>query len=292
MSSLHGGVVNRRALLQRGIGRFDIRNEVAAGRWHLVGHNTVAIGTAELSVTARWWCDLWETCTGAVLDGATALVASGLEGFTPSMTEVSVPQRVRFASRPGVRVTVRRELNRTPRSGLPRTTVEVATIRAAQLAVSDRQAALLICLPVQQRLTTAARLLAAWLMVRRSPRRALIDPLIRDVCDGAQSLGELDFTQRCRMVGLPAPVRQSLQAGANGRIYLDVRFANGLVVEIDGAHHLVGLNPVDDALRANGLTLDSDLVLRIPVLGLRVAPEAFMSQVVRAHQLANERYRR
>jgi hypothetical protein len=64
-------------------------------------------------------------------------------------------------------------------------------------------------------------------------------------------------------------------------VYLDVEW-DGLVVEIDGGHHLAGLNPVDDALRANELVLDGTPVLRLPVLGLRLQPEAFMAQVRRA----------
>ena len=57
----------------------------------------------------------------------------------------------------------------------------------------------------------------------------------------------------------------------------------GLVVEIDGGHHALALSPVDDALRQNEVTLRENLVLRIPVLGLRLTPDAFMAQVVRAH---------
>jgi hypothetical protein len=51
----------------------------------------------------------------------------------------------------------------------------------------------------------------------------------------------------------------------------------------------VGFNPVDDALRANAVTLDAQLVLRIPVLGLRLEPAAFMTQVVHAHRLLQAR---
>jgi very-short-patch-repair endonuclease len=76
---------------------------------------------------------------------------------------------------------------------------------------------------------------------------------------------------------------------AGGRVYLDVAWDDlGLVVEIDGGHHALALNPVDDALRQNAVVLTGDRVLRIPVLGLRLVPDAFMDQVVRAHELARE----
>ena len=76
----------------------------------------------------------------------------------------------------------------------------------------------------------------------------------------------------------------------NGRVYLDVEWEDvGLVVEIDGGHHLSALSPVDDALRQNEVVLERGLVLlRLPVLGLRLAQDAFMGQVVRAHRLASE----
>lgn len=156
-------------------------------------------------------------------------------------------------------------------------------IRAAQWAVSDRQAALLICLVVQQRIVAASRLSEAWTSVARSPRRALLSSVIADVCDGAHSLGELDFARLCRRHGLPAPSRQAMRQGAQGTWYLDVYFDEaGLVVEIDGGQHYGGLAPVQDALRQNELTLTNDRVLRIPLLGLRIAEAEFMAQVAGA----------
>lgn len=152
-------------------------------------------------------------------------------------------------------------------------------------AGSDRQATLLVCLPVQQRLIAPARLMAAWRTVDRSPRRAMLDAVIGDVCDGAHSLGELDFGRWCQRYGLPQPRRQTLRVTERGRCYLDVEF-DGLVVEIDGGHHLFGLSPVADALRANEFVLGADRVLRLPVLGLRVEPDAFMAQVARGLGLA------
>ncbi|EAP96939.1 hypothetical protein JNB_20053 [Janibacter sp. HTCC2649] len=104
--------------------------------------------------------------------------------------------------------------------------------------------------------------------------------MIADVCDGAHSLGELDFGAWCRRYGLPEPLRQTLRTGPSGRVYLDVEW-EGLVVEIDGGHHLLGLNPTDDALRSNEVALGSSRVLRIPLLGLRLEADRFMAQVAR-----------
>ncbi|MCA0292471.1 MAG: endonuclease domain-containing protein [Actinobacteria bacterium] len=239
--------------------------------------------TVDTAFAPFWWA-VWESGTRAALDGASALIAEGMSGFVLDHIEISVPLGARIHPHPGVRITQRRVLGPL-RPGLPRVEPATATVRAAQLAVSDRQAALLICLPVQQRIVRAEELLARWTTVRRSPRRSLLDAVIKDVCDGAHSLGELDFARFCRERGLPEPVRQQLRRGPKGRIYLDVAFECGLVVEIDGVQHSLGLAPVDDALRANAVTLQNRRVLRIPVLGLRLDPGAFLDQVAHGIRL-------
>ena len=105
--------------------------------------------------------------------------------------------------------------------------------------------------------------------------------MLRDVADGAQSLGELDFAAMCRRHGIPPPDRQVLRRTARGRVYLDVRWSGSrLVVEIDGAGHRVGLAVTDDNLRQNEVSLGDD-VLRIDLVGLRVHEVEFMQQVRR-----------
>lgn len=264
---------------------------MAAGRWAKAGRHTVIAGSGPVQGEGLLWQAVWESGSGAVLDGAAALLAVGLKGFDPDVIDVSVPAGTQPRRLVGVRVRRRRRMPPVVSGGgLPRVRREWATLHAAQWARTDRAAALLVCLPVQQRLVEPGRLLAAWEATIYSPRRALLDQVVRDVCDGAQSLGELDFARRCRERGLPEPDRQVVRRGPGGRVYLDVEFTDvGLVVEIDGGHHAQALNPVDDALRQNEVTLDRRMVLRIPVLGLRLAPDAFMDQVVRAHHLARTR---
>ncbi len=286
-----GGVTHRHQLHLLGIDRHDVRTEVAAGRWSVRGRHTVAVRTGPLPATGRWWQAVWESGTDARLDGAAALLAHGLQGFTPEVIDVSVPHhRSSWTHLDGVRVTRRRRLPPAFPTGVPRARVEWATIRAAQSARSDRQAALLICMPVQQRLVAPARLLQTWQQVGYSARRSLLDDVIRDVCDGAQSLGELDFARWCRGFGIPAPDRQVVRSTARGRVYLDCSWDDvELTVEIDGGHHGLALNPVDDALRQNELVLGRELVLRVPVLGLRLHPAAFLHQVRAARELLARR---
>lgn len=278
------GVVHRLALAEHGVGRDAIRNEVAAGRWFKVGRHTVAIGSPDLTAVATWWRAVWESGSGARLDGVSALLAAGMTGFTPAAIEISLPARNRHHAVDGVRLHRVRQPAPLARAGIPRVSTETGLIHAAQWAVSDRQAALLVCLPVQQRITSSARLGLAWRGIGRSPRRGFLDAIIGDVCDGAQSLGELDFATMARRMGLPEPTRQVVRTSPRGRVYLDVRWDDvDLVVEIDGGHHALALNPADDALRQNDRVVAGDRVLRVPVIGLRLMPEEFLLQVRRLY---------
>ena len=290
VAALHDGVAHRGELRTAGLTRHDVASEIAAGRWLRAGRHTVVIGTGPPGGEALLWRAVWESGSGAVLDGVAALVASGLTGLRREVIDVALPARGRGRALPGVRLRRRRDLGPCLSVGVPRVRPEVAVVHAAQWARSDRQAALVICLVVQQRLVPPDRLLDYWLTVTRSRRRAFIHAVIRDVCDGVHSLGELDFARLCRARGLPEPTRQAVRTQRDGRVYLDVAWEDiGLVVEIDGGHHGLALNPVDDALRQNEVVLGAARVLRIPVIGLRLDPEAFLDQVVRAHrQLCGE----
>ncbi|GAA4400611.1 hypothetical protein GCM10023168_09540 [Fodinibacter luteus] len=265
-----------------------MRTEVAAGRWLVRGRHTVVIGNLEPRGAGRLWQAVWETGGGSALDGAAALVASGLTGFEPTVTDVSVPKRNRSHRVTGVRRHRRTRMPPTGSAGLPRVDVAPAAVSAAAWAASDRQAVLVLCLVLQQRMTTPDRLLAAWHRCptrMERPRRQLLRAAVGDLCDGVRSLGELDFAGLCRENGLPEPSRQVVRTLPGGRAYLDVEWEGiDLVVEVDGGHHALALAVVDDALRQNEVVLSDDRVLRIPVLGLRLEAERFMLQVVRAHR--------
>lgn len=278
-------MASRDQLAAAGITRHDIRREVTAGRWILHGRQTIATHTGRLTTVAECWRAVWETGVQiTAVDGVTALQHAGLVGFDDDTVQVSVVHNHNTEALQGVRIhkVIRRVSGELVEAGLPRTRPEVAAIRAAHWAASDRQAALILLMAIQQRLTTPRRLAAAQRLVRGRTRRAFIRAVVRDIAFGVQSLGELDFARLCRARGLPEPERQEVRRGPRGRIYLDVRWrAHALVVEIDGAQHRWGLAVTSDNLRQNAVTLDGDLVLRVDVIGLRLETDLFMDQVER-----------
>lgn len=289
----HDGVLTRTALLTLGVTRQATSREVVAGRWRAHGRHTVALHTGDLSEAAQRWRAVWEVGAGAALDGVSALQAAGLAGFHTDVIHVSVPATHRPPHVPGVRVHVvcARDEGDVVAAGVPRTRPAIAAIRGAHWAVSDRQAALIVCMAAQQRLVTGPALLATSARRHGRTRRAFIQTLVRDVADGAQALGELDFARLCRARGIPEPTRQVVRHGPRGRIYLDVAWEeHGVVVEVDGAQHRQGLAITADNLRRNGLQLGGEIVLAIDLVGLRLETRAFLDQVQAALSVA--RFRR
>ncbi len=277
----YGGALSRALLREMGADRHAVAREIAADRWRSHGHQTVAVHTQALGEQALAWRAIWEVGRRiAALDGVSALRQAGLTGQEP-VVHISVPHGARVRDVSGVTVhRVRRLSDEVVGAGIPRVRTHIATLRAASWARADRQAALVVAMSAQQRLTSSAQLQAAASTMTAKGRRLLVRQIVIDVTDGAQSLGELDFTRLCRVRGLPPPEHQLVRHGPRGRIYLDVGWPSfGVTVEIDGAQHRTGLEVVSDNLRQNGVVLTGQRVLRVPVIGLRLAPSPFMDQV-------------
>lgn len=279
------GVVSRRQLLALGFTRWQIEAELRAMRWRAHGRQTVAVHTGELTGCAIYWYATFEAGPRSAIDGHSALVLAGLTGFTLPHIRVSVPRGAPVARRTGlnVRQTRRLQADDVITSGVRRVRPSIAAVRAGLWARSNRQAATLLAMTVQQRLATADDVGLALLRVRRDKRRRFLEAIVVDLLSGAHSLGELDFAQLCRRHGLPEPDRQSVRKGPDGRTYLDVWWDEyRVVVEVDGIQHQWVQASIPEARRQNRVSIDGETVLRIPVLGLRVASAEFMAQVAEA----------
>jgi very-short-patch-repair endonuclease len=280
-----GGVVSRDQLRGLGITRAELGAHLAGGRWSPVHTQSIAVHTGPLAMEGRMWAAVFEAGDRGCLDGASSLIAGGLEHYTEDVIRVSVPRGVLVRKAAGIDIRQTRRLvaaDLAP-SGIPRTRPEVAGVRAALWARSDKQATLLLTMTVQQGMTTADRFGSHVMTVRRDRRRILVTTVVTDLLGGVRSLGEHEFAQECRRRGVPEPSRQVVRQGRDGRWYLDVCWEKwGVVVEIDGIHHEWATNVVADALRHNAVTLDHAIVLRLPLLGLRTAADDFFAQIIDA----------
>jgi very-short-patch-repair endonuclease len=280
------GIVSRRQLKQLGVQRWQVRAEVNAGRWALVGRQAICVHCGPLSDEAMRWVAVLEAGPRAFLDGASALAAAGLTGFVTPSIRVSVPRGARIYRRVDgvdIRQTRRWQSDDLAAGKLPRSRPAVAAVRGALWARSDRQAALLLTMVVQQGLATAQMLAEELLRIKRDKRRALVQGVVLDLLGGVRSLGELDVVRECRRRGLPEPSKQVLRRGRNGKYYLDLCWEQwSVVVEVDGIQHAWAEHLVDDAVRHNDISIQSATVLRLPLLGLRVDPDTFFGQITEA----------
>ncbi len=287
LASRQGDVVSRSQLYGLGYTRAELRAQFRARRWQRVGRQSLALHTGPIATFGLLWAAVFEAGPRAMLDGASALIAHGLTGFTSTQIRVSVPKGAKIQRRRtphlDIRETRRFAASDRSRSGVPRTSPATAAVRGALWARSEREASLLVTMTVQQGLCTPEDLATELLRIRRDKRRALLADLIIDLAGGIRSLSELDFVKGCRERGLPVPDRQVLRRAGGNRYYLDFYYDRyGVVVEIDGIQHGWASDAIADATRHNDVALSRDIVLRLPVLGLRVCPDLFYAQVRQA----------
>jgi very-short-patch-repair endonuclease len=278
-------VLSRPQLYALGVTRSTVRAHIRAGRWQRIGDQSVHLGNGALSQVGEQWAAVFQGGPRACLDGASALIAAGLDRYEVTRIRVSVPRgaRNRRNKRFDIRQTRRWSVDDIIAVGVPRTRPATAAVRAGLWASTERQAAYVVTLAVQQGIAAADDVGRELLRIRRDRRRALLHTVVNDLLDGAKSLGELDVGRELRRRGLPEPERQVLRKDDRNRYFLDLYWPRWkLVVEVDGIHHTWAENVVGDALRQNALTLDGDTVLRLPLLGLRVEPDAFFAQIEQA----------
>lgn len=297
LAARQAAVVSRAQLRALGINRWHVRDQVRARRWHLVGPRVVVLDRGELTIDQRWWLAVLHGGATAALAGRSALAAAGLTGWPTEDVHVVVGKGTRVPRLRGVKVHESRTMvagdvdrHRRP----PRVSVERAAIEAASAAPQPRVACALLAAVVQQRLTTAGRLRAALLAAPRARYRRLLLAVLADIEGGAQALSEIDLGTLCRRAGLPAPTRQAVRRDRHGkRRYLDAfwKLADGrtLVVEIDGAVHLLIGTYWDDMDRQNELVLSGERVLRFPSMALRLHPERVTAHLRRALDTPNGR---
>lgn len=151
----------------------------------------------------------------------------------------------------------------------PRVRVERALVDAAAWGTGARTGCGILAAGVQQRLTTASRLIVELDAAGAVRHRRILRAALLDIAGGAQAVSELDFLAFCARNGPPRPILQVVRHDPGGRRrYLDATLVGptGVIVrvEIDGALHLVVNTYWADKLRGNELTIAGEPVMRFP----------------------------
>jgi very-short-patch-repair endonuclease len=268
--------------------RHYVRAQVEAERWTLPAPNVVALQNTPLEPQQLWQLALSAHGDQLVaLAGATAAQAHGLTGFESELVHILVPHGARIHEIDGVKVHESRRFTAEdlhPARRPPMVRVARALIDTAAWSKHPRRAATLLAAGVQQRLTTADRLLEELGRAGRIRHRRLMAAVLHDVAGGAQALSELDLLRLCRKHDLPEPRRQVVRRDQDGRRrWLDAVFilpdGTELVVEVDGAAHMCIEQYADDLDRMNQLITEGKVVLRVAAVTLRLDGDRFAAQL-------------
>jgi hypothetical protein len=288
LAAAQQGVLARRQLTALGCDWGRVRNQVAARRWAVRTPRVVTTFTGELSWRQQVWVGVLHAGGSALVGGLTALEWHGLRNWHRDEVSVLVDDRLTFPPVPGVRfVGTRRDLRsfRHRRGELPLCRVEPAALLCAGYTRSARTGQGLLAAVVQQRLSTAQRLLDELETLTPLRRSRTFRRSLGDVGDGAHSMAELDVRRMCRVAGLPRPSRQVKRRDHTGRVrFTDCEWPLGagrvLVLEVDGGFHMEVEHWEDDIVRQRRLTRHDRVLVRCTARELRDEPHLVARDLV------------
>lgn len=288
------GVVTRAELHEMGMTYHEVGAQLRARRWQALGPLVVVTHNGPLTRAQALWVAVLNAGRPAAIAGRTAAEHAGLTGWASPLIHIVVPRGRHVPVLPAavgaIRVHESRRFDtddvhptRTP----PQTRIARSVVDAASWTRNARSACGLLAAAVQQRLTTADALHSELDAAGRIRHHKLLRRMAVDIGGGAHAVSETDFTDLCRRYGLPEPERQVVRTEAGGRRrYLDnvMRGPDGreVVVEVDGALHLLPRTYWDDMSRDNELVIDGKVKLRFPTVAMWVAADEVAWQVARA----------
>lgn len=233
------GAVSRTQVLECGLGSAFIRQRLRRGAWVQVHPGVYLTHTGPMTWLQRAWCAILASAPAALCDESALLVASGQSnrlGGTDRI-HIAIASGRRIAPKPGITLHHRLDLeaDAMPNVRPPRLRVEEAVLDVAARATTEMAVIATLADPVQARLTTAERLLAALERRTRIRHRTLLRDILLDVAQGTCSVLEHRFLTRVeRPHGLPRPDRQA-PTGTGRPGFRDLHYpALGLIVELDG----------------------------------------------------------
>lgn len=263
----------------------EVGRRIDAGIWQRASARVIVTHSGEVSrLTWLWVASLHHERVG--LTGAAALELDGLPAPHNQRIDLLTPRGQRQVPFAHCVITQVPAPVFSDGPGPLRTPIADSVAHAMGHAASPRQAVFHATWAVQRRLTTIEEIAAAIDGRPRSHAFVRARRILDLIEPGVHSIHEFDFARECRRRGLPKPVRQTSRRDSRGRQrFTDVEFhvkGRVVTVEIDGLQHLETQMVLDDQWRANELTLQGDVLLRVPALALRLDPDAFFDQLRRA----------
>lgn len=277
-------VVSRKQLRDRGWTHDQVEHEIRFGRWSAPAPNVVSLQNAPLTHDQKLWLGVLHAGPPSVLTHGTACSVGGLTGWESEIIEVLAPKGDLVMDLDGFFFHQTRrpyipwvQQNRTP----PRLRLDVAALLAAERDRSLRRGIGRLAACVQQRLTTAERLLLSSYEISKLRHGKHFRLALGDIAGGAQSFAEIEVGRLCRAAGLVPPARQRIRRDMDGRKrYLDCEWdlpdGRVLVLEIDGSFHLRTDNWWRDMKRERGVVISGRTVLRCGSIEVRLEPDDIM----------------
>lgn len=232
------GVLTRRQALAAGLEPHDLKRLVRRRELQRLHEGVYLERTGAPTFQQRCWAAVLLHAPAA-LSHETALRAHEGPGSSRTQTplHVAVHHGRRVHGGPGIVLhrTVHLDERVLWHTGPPRQRYEEAALDVASSARTDFLALGELSRVVQSRRTTAARLSAALDARERIPRRDWLRSVLEDVAAGTCSVLEHGYLHRVeRPHGLTGASRQVRGRLGAGSVYQDVRYAVGVVVELDG----------------------------------------------------------
>lgn len=255
---------------QLGGSEAQLRAQTGAGRWRALNELVMCTHNGPLTVDQRDWAAILSAQGIAALTTFSGLRRFGVRGFDTTAVHLLVRRGAKVLPIRDVEVRVHESRRFAPGDLLDRQppvmSLERCAIDAAAWAPDVRTAFRIVIAPVQQRLTSATRLLEVLDVQGRIRFVRQLRAFLNDVSGGAQALSEVEFLRWCRRHGFPRPDLQVRVDAAGRRRFLDAQFTgpdgHDLWVEIDGGVHLLLSTRWEDTLKDNDAVIDGRSAIR------------------------------
>lgn len=282
------GVFSRAQLRGLGWSRHRVQHEIDVGRWTAVAPNVIAVQNAPLIREQRLWLGVLHAGAGSALTHTTACERAGLTWTCDDTIHVITDKGDLVTPLDGFRFHQTRRPYATwihPSAAPPRLRIEHGALLTAERDRFLRRAIGLLAAVVQQRLTTADRVLSSSQEISKLRNGKHFRLALGDIAGGAHSFAEIDIGRLCREAGLRPPDRQRIRYDKEGRRrYFDCEWVlpNGriIVLEIDGSFHLEAERWWKDMKRKRSVVVSGRTALRCSSIEIRLEPHDIIGDLV------------